>query len=122
MKNEFRMDRVYIFGDQLSFLVPHEWAEEDVGEENYYQYHEPGTDSGWCRVSLVTTKLRNEKPSEHLSRWIIEHENAFIEEKTGNRIRTSEKHRVDGGEQLSIYFWYVLNVVAPDSVYEAVFS
>jgi hypothetical protein len=51
-----RLDRVSTFGDQLSFLIPHEWIEGE-NEGNNYLYHAPNADSGWLRASLLS--LRN---------------------------------------------------------------
>ena len=37
---EVRPDRVFTFGDQLSFLIPHDWVEADE-EADHYLYHAP---------------------------------------------------------------------------------
>jgi hypothetical protein len=66
MEKTTRLDRVSIFGGKLSFLIPHEWIEEVEGDN--YLYHEPGTDSGWLRVSLITLQNADETPTQGLSR------------------------------------------------------
>ena len=71
-----RLDRVSIFGEQLSFLIPHEWEEFDEDGKNYL-YHAPNVRSGWLRVSLISIKkgcsqeeLRSSlKRESRLGRW-----------------------------------------------------
>src|SRR5947208_2822793 len=55
MESSMRLDEVSIFGDKLSFLIPHEWVEGE-GDDDHYLYHEPQADSGWLRVSLITVR------------------------------------------------------------------
>jgi len=122
MTNEGRLDRVYIFGNKLSFLIPHEWVEQDATDIGTYQYHEAGTDSGWFRVSLITAKPHDENPSERLAHRLSTTEEVIVDEQTGNRVCSSEKDVVESGDRIHIYYWKVINVVASDFVYEAVFS
>lgn len=62
-----RLDRVSIFGDKLSFLIPHEWVEDTDEAEDVYLYHAPGTDSGWLRLSLITAKNSSAKARDLLA-------------------------------------------------------
>jgi hypothetical protein len=59
-----RLDRVFIFRNMLSFLIPHEWIETAEGDN--YLYCQPKTDSGWLFLirsfSIVFTTKKH-------SRW-----------------------------------------------------
>jgi len=57
-----RLDRVRVFGDALTFLIPHEWI-EGQSEDDHYLYHLPEAESGWLRVSLISIEV----PKENLS-------------------------------------------------------
>jgi hypothetical protein len=120
MQNVSSLDRVYIFNNELSLLVPHEWIEEV--EDDHYLYHDPGSDSGWLRVSLVTSECGEEPASDRLSRRLNTSENVTVEERTGNRILASEKDVEESGDRIHIYYWKVFSVVALNFIYEAVFS
>jgi hypothetical protein len=120
MKNVSSLDRANIFNNELSFLVPHDWIEEI--EDDNYLYHEPGNDSGWLRVSLVTSDRGVESASDRLNRRLNTSETVVVEERTGNRILASEKEVEASGDRIHIYYWKVFNVVAPNFVYEEVFS
>jgi len=125
MEDIIRLDRVSIFRDQLSFLIPRDWVEGE-SEEDYYLYHAANTDSGWLRVSLLTRELAKETPADRLHRlhlkWRSEDEDhVFIEERTNNVIRVREKDTEQDGELLCLYYWYVANLVEPNLVQEAIF-
>jgi|SRR5579864_8759190 len=119
--NDFtRLDRVSIFGNKLSFLIPHDWVE--VFEEDHYLYHQPETESGWLRVSLITARSSDEAPSEHLKKVFDGRQNVKVEHQTGNLVSISEKDSEEDGDRIHLYYWMVANVVPPDLVREAVFS
>jgi hypothetical protein len=119
MEKPIRLDEVSIFGDKVSFLIPHEWVEgEDEG--NAYLYHAPETDSGWLRVSLIT--VNTDEPTERLQQLFADSDDLTISEKNGNYVDRSEKRSHEDGNDIHIYYWKVANVVLPDCVLEAVFS
>jgi hypothetical protein len=120
MESITRLDKVFIFGDKLSFLIPHEWIEETL--DDHYLYRRPGTDPGWLRVSLVTSKAVNEVPSQRLERIFASRDNVSVDGRTGNLVCTSEKDSEEKGVPIHLYYWKVANIVLPDLVCEAVFS
>jgi hypothetical protein len=120
MQNVTRLDRVSIFSNKLSFLVPHEWRETIA--EDHYLYHQTEADSGWLRVTLLISKSVSEDPSQQLAKIFASKNNVFVEEKTGNLVSTSEKDSEEDGVRIHLYYWMVANVVLPNSIYEAVFS
>lgn len=48
-----RLDQVFTYGNQLSFLIPQDWKEIDEGD--CYCYEQPDQ-QGWLRVSLFTAR------------------------------------------------------------------
>ncbi len=126
MAETIRLDRVFAFRNQISFLIPHDWVEGDASED-FYLYHAPDTESGWLRVSLTTLALTKETPSERLQRlqdkWLEdEGVGVFHEEEKGNLLKKWEKDSVENGEPIHLYYWSVANKVEPDSVLVALFS
>jgi hypothetical protein len=126
MEDIIRLDRVSIFRDQLSFLIPRDWVEGE-SEEDYYLYHAPNTDSDGLRVSLLTRELATETPADRRHRlhlkWRSEGEgHVFIEERTNNVIRVGEKDTEQDGELLRLDYRYVANFVQPNLMQEAIFS
>jgi hypothetical protein len=126
MEDIIRLDRVPIFRDQLSFLIPCDWVEGE-SKEDYYLFHAPNTDSGWLRVSLLTRELAKETPADRLHRLHLkwrskDEDHGFIEERTNNVIRVREKDTEQDGETLRLYYWCVANRVQPNLVQEAIFS
>ena len=116
-----RLDRVSIFGNKLSFLIPHEWVERL--DDDHYIYQEPETDSGWLRVSLLTvTTVAGEVPAQRLKQLYSGKENVTVEGETGNVVCTCEKDSEESEKHIHLYYWNVANVVPPDLVREAVFS
>jgi hypothetical protein len=111
MEKITRLDRVSIFGGKLSFLIPHEWIEEDEGDD--YLYHEPGTDSGWLRVSLITSRSAEKTPVQRLKQHFEGEDNVTVDKQTGNMVRFSEKDSEEEGALIHNYNWMVANVVLP---------
>jgi hypothetical protein len=122
MTNITRLDRVFTFGGKLSFLIPHEWVEEVEDGNDDYLYHQPGIDSGWLRVSLLTIRAVDETPSQRLYRVFAGRDNVKLDQQTGNSIDTWEKDSEEKGNQIHLYYWKVANIVTPDLVRIAVFS
>jgi hypothetical protein len=114
---ELRLDEVSIFGDKLTFLIPHHWV-GDEGETDHYLYYAPSTESGWMRVSLITLD-GVENVAERLKTVFRDPE---LEEETGNLVERSEKDSVEDGVPMHIYFWKVANRARPNMIREAVFS
>jgi hypothetical protein len=121
MERITRLDRVFVFGDRLSFLVPREWIEQ-LEEDNCYLYQRPKTDSGWLRVSLITSNVVQGTPAQKLKRLFAKRDNVRIDEETGNLVSSYEKDSDQNGVALHIYYWMVANTVLPDLIREAVFS
>lgn len=122
MGNITRLDRVWIFGDAISFLIPHEWIEGESGNDNNYLYHFPETESGWLRVSLITVKVLPENLSQRFDNIFGPERHATVEGQTGNRVCTWEKDSEEDGVPIHLYYWKVANVVPPDLIRKAVFS
>ena len=121
MENGARLDRVTIFNNKLSFLIPHEWAER-TEDETEYMYSFPGAESGWLRVSLITGKATSEAPSQRLNKLFQGEQTRFVEPETGNLVCAYEKDSVEAGVPIHLYCWKVANIVQPNLVREAVFS
>ena len=120
MPGEQRLDEVFTFDDQLSFLIPHEWVEGDP-EGSAYLYHSPDGDSGWLRVSLVTSR-ESSNPAERLHDLFRDKPNYWMEEETENLVYHYEKDAEQDGDLLHIYYWLVGNLQEPDLIQEAIFS
>ena len=116
-----QLDRVFCFGDKVSFRIPHEWV-ESYEEDDYYLYHAPDTDSGWLRVSLITLKTISGDPRKRLKGVFSSKKSVYIEKSTGNLVSASEKDSEQNGDAIHLYYWRVGNVVPPDQICEAVFS
>ncbi|HWO33286.1 MAG TPA: hypothetical protein VNO32_31185, partial [Candidatus Acidoferrum sp.] len=127
MGDGIRLDRVFVFQDQLNFLISHDWVEGDTEDKGDYLYHAPETDSGWLRVSLITLKLGDEPPHERLLRlqgdWLEDPNVAvYVEEESGNIIKKWDKDSMEDGDLIHVCHWCVANVVSPIIVMEAVFT
>jgi hypothetical protein len=120
MENAARLDRVSIFDDKLSFLIPHEWVE--IFDTDHYLYYHPETESGWLRVTLISVRTGDEAPAECLKKIFGSKENVDVEHQTGNLVSVSDKESEEDGNRIHLYYWMVANVVPPDLVREAVFS
>ena len=114
-----RLDEVSVFGGKLSFLIPHEWI-EDQSEEDTYLYHAPETNSGWLRVSLIT--IATPTPDDRLRALFVDSAKCYKSRKRGNLVEPSVKSSHENGTDIYIYYWKVANVLQPNRVLEAVFS
>lgn len=119
-----RLDRVFAFADQLSFLIPHEWVETDE-EGDDYLYDAPNTDSGWVRVSLISLK----GPGKTSKDVIFEHLTERAEEEHGTLYESGEnivlawgKVSRESGQDIHIYWWAVAYSHGPTLAHEALFS
>jgi len=117
-----RLDRVFIFGDQLSFLIPHEWVESDDEGKNYL-YHAPNADSGWLRVSLISIKkgcfpkdLRSLLNERALS------ENGRLYDSGNNIVVAWEKKSHEDGNPIINFWWAVGQYHEPTLSHEVMIS
>jgi hypothetical protein len=119
--NATRLDRVFTFEDQLSFLIPHEWIEGDDEGSNYL-YHAPDTDSGWFRASLLTLKnTSREKLRELFNEKAMQRCGDLCE--TGDNLIVAWK-QISEQDGISIcnYWWAVGHSSGPTLCHEALFS
>jgi hypothetical protein len=126
MEEKLRLDRVYLFQNQVSFLIPHEWVEGHANG-NFYFYHAPEADSGWLRVSLITPRMTQESAANEIQQlendWVNDPKVfVFREENTGNLLKKWEKSDTEDGTDIHLYYWSVANTVKPDKVLVALFS
>jgi hypothetical protein len=99
-----------IFGDKLSFLIPHDWIEAD-DERGTYLYHAPNTDSGWFRVSLIT--IKNPITRDKLRRLLKERsekERGQLYESSNNIIVNWERTSEQNGVPICLYWWTVAHL------------
>jgi hypothetical protein len=117
-----RLDRVFIFGDQLSFLIPHEWVEADEAGDSYL-YHAPNADSGWLRASLISIKrgcslgelrsLLDERAQK---------ERGELFEVGDNLVVAWTKDSEEDGDPITHFWWAVGHYHEPKLSHEALFS
>jgi hypothetical protein len=117
-----QLERVFLFGDKLSFLIPRTFVESEEEEDDHCLYQEPDTDSGWLRVSLITSKDVDRDPAERLRKFFGSKKNVYNEERTGNLVSVFEKDSEQDGDSIHLYYWAVGNVIPPDAICEALFS
>ena len=118
----FQLDRVFLFEDKLSFLIPQAFVESDEEEGNHYLYKQPDTDSGWLRVSLITSKDPDRDPKERLQKFFSSKKSVYTEESSGNLVSAFEKDSEEDGDSIHLYYWSVGNIIPPDVMCEALFS
>ena len=121
--SEVRLDRVFTFGNQLSFLIPHEWIEADE-EADHYLYHAPNADSGWFRVSLLTLRSGNAS-REHLYKLQAERadkERGHLYDCADNIVVAWEQISKENGMPICSCWWAVGHSHGPNLGYEALFS
>jgi hypothetical protein len=119
-----RLDRVAIFGDQLSFLIPHEWVESDEADD-YCLYHAPDTDSGWLRVSLISNREPSERLPEELRSLLAERadkRNGRLFESGSNIVVEWMKDSEQDGDPITQFWWAVAHYHGPTLSHEALFS
>lgn len=121
--NDCRLDRVFLFADQLSFLIPHEWIEADDQETDHYLYHSSNANSGWFRVSLITAKGNASKEDlfEHLSER-AEKEHGTLNEFGENFVAAWEQLSREDGDDICNYWWAVAHSRGPALAHQALFS
>ncbi len=101
-----RLDQVVVFGDQLSFLIPHEWLESKEADD-YYLYYAPNADSVWLRVSLISIKGPGERSREGLYSLLTDRakrENGELFEMDDNIVVQWTKDSEEDGDPIT-HFW-----------------
>jgi hypothetical protein len=118
-----RLDRVSTFGDQLSFLIPHEWVESEE-EQDHYLYHAPDADSGWFRVSLLTLR-KGDASRAQLYELLADRankEHGHLYESGENIVVAWEQLSEQNGVPICNYWWAVAHSHSPTLGHEALFS
>ena len=119
-----RLDRVAVFGDQLSLLIPHEWVESEEASD-YYLYHAPGADSGWLRVSLISIKGPKCRSEEELRALLAERaqkEQGALLDVGENILVAWTKDSEEDGVPITNFWWAVGHFHGPALSHEAIFS
>jgi hypothetical protein len=110
-----RLDRIAIFGDQLSFLIPHEWvATEEEGDS--YLYHAASADSGRFRASLISIKRGCSSPRK------AQEEHGHLFEVGNNLVVAWTKESEEGGDPITHFWWAVGHYHGSKLSHEALFS
>ena len=121
---ETRFDRVRIFGDQLSFLIPHDWV-ESVEDNSNYLYHAPEAKSGWLRVSLISLRKADGASPEELERLLAERaekEDGVLYKAGKNLVVAWEQLSEENGIAIINYWWAVGHCHGPHLSHQAMFS
>ena len=117
-----RLDRVFTFGDQLSFLIPHDW--EDLDEAgDHYCYADP--DRAWLRVSLITSTGSGKGSEAEISRTELQNaeKNGRMLYKIGQNLVTSWKEYSEReGEAVTNHNWTVVRGISDDVRKAAIFT
>lgn len=116
-----RLDRVSVFGDKLSFLIPHEWVQDGDQSQGVYLYRAPGTSSGWLRVSLITAKNSFAGARDLLAERTRQR-NGKLRQSGLNLVATWENLSQEDGVPIYHYWWAVLHSLGPEVIREALFS
>jgi hypothetical protein len=116
-----RLDRVFTFGHQLSFLIPHEWIEGE-SEGNNCLYHAPNADSGWLRASLVSLKNTSREQLRDLLRERAEEHNGELYDSSDNVVVAWKQMSEEDGVLICNYWWAVAHFHSPALTHEALFS
>jgi hypothetical protein len=116
-----RLDRVFTFGHQLSFLIPHEWIEGE-NEGNNYLYHAPNADSGWLRASLLTLKNTSKEQLRDLLTERAEKHRRELYESGDNVVVAWEQMSEEDGVLICNYCWAVAHFHSPALTHDALFS
>ena len=117
-----RLDRVFTFEDQLSFLIPHDWVEADEEGGNYL-YHAPNTDSGWLRASLISIKRGcPEAELRSLLNERAQQENGRLYDRDDNIVVAWQKNSEEDGDPIVNFWWGVGHYHGPTLCHEALFS
>ena len=117
-----RLDRVFIFGDQLSFLIPHEWAEADE-EGDSYLYHAQNAHSGWFRASLIS--IKRGCSLEELRSLLDERaqkESGQLYEVGDNVVVAWKEDSEEDSDPITHFWWAVGHYHGPKLSHEALFS
>ena len=116
-----RLDRVFTYGDQLSFLIPHEWIEAP-DEGGNYLYHAPDTDSGWLRASLLSLRNISREQLHQLLKRRADKRVGSLYESGDNIVISWEQLSVEDGIPICNYWWAVVHYHGPNLSHEALFS
>ncbi|HVP42126.1 MAG TPA: hypothetical protein VMS96_01770 [Terriglobales bacterium] len=120
---QMTLDRVFTFGDKLSFLIPHDWIEEE--EDGNYLYHLPKCRSGWFRASLFTLKstgMASRQRIVHEMRSDPEEEGREFFEAGDNVVEAWVNHTTQDGVDIAVYYWAVGNCPSSNAQMKALFS
>ncbi len=121
---DIQFDRVSIFGDQLSFLIPHDWI-ESVEDSSNYLYHAPGAKSGWFRVSLISLRTADGAFADELEQQLAERaekEGGVLYRAGENIVAAWEHASEENGIPIINYWWVVGHQHSPVFSHEALFS
>ena len=110
-----RLDRVSVFGDKLSFLIPHEWVQDGDQSQGVYLYRAPGTSSGWLRVSLITAK-NSFAGARNLLAERTRQRNGKLRQSGLNLVATWENLSQEDGVPIYHYWWAVLHSLGPEVI------
>lgn len=109
-------------GGIVVFSLPDAWVEE-YEPEGGGVFYAPGDDTGTLRLDVITAKspspVSSSASGEVLAKIGYPHAENLP---TGGAISKHVSREVDRGAPITIYWWYLANVVEPDHVRIASFS
>jgi len=111
----------------LRFSVPVEWQEE-YGRESGGTFFEQAPDSGTLRLSVVVMNTKGKTDSDALERFLKTRPEArakgaqISKELNGNVVLQFIQRTTEGGDDMSIVWWFVASGAFEDAIQIAMFS
>jgi hypothetical protein len=122
---DVRLKEIEYRGGLVRFTIPENWREEYEGDGGG-MFYEDRKDSGTLRINVITAgspkPLGNDEPIEMLKGTRGVSQTTIVRLPNGNGFATSQSHAVEQETQITLFWWYVTNLVRPDHVRIATFS
>jgi len=112
-------------GGVVTFSIPKDWVEE-YAPEGGGTFYENAPDSGTLRLNVITAQspntLNSKSSSEALTSVHGVNAASIVQLPNGNAFATSLKRTSEQGQLITLYWWYVANLIPLDHVRIAAFS
>jgi hypothetical protein len=131
-ENEIEVDEasdmlktIHYRGGIVSFRIPAGWVEE-YEEDGGGTFYDEDSDTGTLRLTMLTlhsqTPVTTRTAIEALEAYAEEYEVEIVELGDGNALIHFEEQEEEDGEELTMFYWQIANVVPPDHFRIALFS
>jgi hypothetical protein len=122
---DVQMKEIKYRGGLVTFSIPKYWVEE-YETEGGGMFYEDAPNTGTLRLNVITAKSPKQLSADAAYEELVAMKSINAKNvqrlANGNAFATAIQHATEQGQEITLFWWYVINLVPPNHIRMANFS